>query len=685
MYLRDFSVRHFLLLTSAIMVTSCGSNTSQTTEPEARNSVKVLDEDFRNYDWPKDKSGVTLPKGATASTRKAQQRALADMPVNIEKEKDFATRGFIAKYENSQIAKFKGKGPSADLSQNDFITGKAPDTVNPLYWQHAEFMALSEGLFKVTDGVYQVRGYDVSNITFVETDNGYIVIDPLNAAEPAKVAYDLIKEHVGDKPIKAVIYTHSHSDHFAGIAGVVDIEDLGDIQIIAPKGFLEETAKEWMTAGNAMGRRAFYQFGLFLPRNEKGYVGVGQGPGISLGQHNLVAPTKEITYTGETLKIDGLEVVFQLTPGAEAPAEMNFYFPKYKSVCMAETVNAGIHNVQTLRGAHVRDAKEWADYLTESLTLFPDAESLFITHHWPRFGKEEIRDYVSKQRDSYKFIHDQTVRMMNQGLTPDEIAENLELPESLRSEWYNRGFYGSISHNSKAVYDKYMGWYNGMPQTLNQHIPTERAKRYVEAIGGADRVLTVGGAAFDSGDYRWSAELLSHLVFYDPPNNSARELLADSYEQMGYQAESAIWRNIYLSSARELRQGGPDVYTGGQEDYLLSGASDEQILDLLAVRLIPEKAKGKTLSINIVMKESGQSFNLRLKNSVLVYHKDITDPEAGTVTASRKGFLAVGMGFLGLTQAKLVRMVTTEGDASALQEIGDMMDKPTLDFNIIEP
>ena len=685
MMVGKFRIESFLLCLSAVALTACGSKTTEVSEPGARDVAQILDVDFRNQDWPKDAAGATLPKGATASTREAQRQALLEMPKDITKEKDFATRGFIAKYNLPEIAKFKGKGISADLSQNDFITGPAPDTVNPLYWQHAEFMGLSEGLFKVTNGVYQVRGYDVSNITFVETDNGYVVIDPLNAAEPAKVAYDLIKEHVGDKPIKAVLYTHSHSDHFAGIGGVVDIENMGDVQIIAPQGFLEETAKEWMTAGNAMGRRAFYQFGLFLPRNEKGYVGVGQGPGISLGQHDLVAPTKEIKRTGETLTIDGLEVVFQLTPGAEAPAEMNFYFPKYKSVCMAETVNAGIHNVQTLRGANVRDAMEWADYLTEALTLFPDAETLFITHHWPRFGNAEIREYVGKQRDSYKYIHDQTVRMMNQGLTPDEIAENLELPESLKSEWYNRGFYGSISHNSKAVYDKYMGWYNGMPQSLNQHIPTERAKRYVEAIGGAEHVLSIGGEAFDKGDYRWSAELLSHLVFDNPKNEAARELLADSYEQMGYQAESAIWRNIYLSSARELRQGGPDIYTGGQEDYLLGGASDEQILDLLAVRLLPEKAKGKILSVNIVMKESGQIYNLRLENSVLVYHKNVTDRDVGTVTASRKGFLAVGMGFLGLTQAKLLRMVSSEGDASALQEIGEMMDKPTLDFNIIEP
>lgn len=676
-----------LLTASLFALSACVNDTpTKIAEPEARQSVQATDTEFRKQDVAKDANGVTLPKDATTQTRAVQAQARSSMPQDIAKEKDFATRGFIATWPEAQIEKNKG-GISMDLIANDFIAGEAPDTVNPLLWQHGEFMGLNEGLFKVTDGIYQVRGFDVANITFIESDTGYIVVDPLNAGETAAAAYELMKEHVADKPVVAVLYTHSHSDHFAGISGVVDMEEAmaGKIQIIAPEGFMNETAKEWLTAGNAMGRRAFYQFGMFLQSDERGYVGAGQGPGISLGTHDLVPPTIEVTYTGETLNVDGLDIVFQLTPGAEAPAEFNFYIPKYKAVCMAETVNAGIHNVQTLRGANVRDAKEWADFLTEAQSIFSDAETLFITHHWPRFGNEEIIEYIGKQRDAYKYLHDQTVRMMNQGLTPDEIAENLVLPESLGGKWYNRGFYGSLSHNSKAVYDKYMGWYNGMPSDLNRHIPTERAKRYVAAIGGADAVMKVAGEAFDEGDYRWTGELLQHLVFAQPTNQDARELLADSYEQMGYQAESAVWRNIYLSAARELRQGGPDIYTGGEDDYIMSGASDEQVLDLLAVRLIPELAKGKTLSINIEFEETGNAYNLRLENSVLVYRKDALDPDAGTVTASRKGFLSVSLGFLTLTKAKVLRLVKTEGDAKALQEIGEMMDKPSLDFNIIEP
>ena len=573
----------------------------------------VQDTGFRSMPVQTDKNGITLPKPASAHTKAQQARARQFMPKHAEREEDFASRGFIATYPKPQIVKFKGRGPSMDLSANDFIKDEAPDTVNPLLWQHGKFMGY-EGLFKVTDGIYQVRGFDVANISFIETDTGYIVVDPLAAAEPAKAAYDLVKEHVGDKPVVAVIYTHSHSDHFAGIAGVVDIEEAmaGKVQIIAGQNFMAETAKEWLTAGNAMGRRAFYQFGLFLPVNERGYVGVGQGPGIALGTHNLVPPTQEITYTGETVTIDGLDIVFQLTPGAEAPVEMNFYIPKYKALCMAETVNATIHNVQTLRGANVRDAREWANYLTEAIDLFgKDVEVMFISHHWPRFGNAQIVDYISKQRDTYKYLHDQTVRMMNQGMMPDEIAEELVLPEALASEWYNRGFYGTLSHNSKAVYDKYMGWYNGLPADLNRHIPVKRAKSYVAAIGGHEAVMQVAGQAFDEGDYRWSAELLQHLVFADPRFKPGRELLADSYEQMGYQAESSVWRNIYLSSARELRQGEPDIYADGQDDYMMSGASEEQLLDLLAVRLLPEHAQGKSLSVNVIFEESGTPYNLK--------------------------------------------------------------------------
>ena len=640
-----------------------------------------------NEETPSTSSEITMPKPATDFTSEKIKQLKRSMPQNIEREREFAMRGFIAGWPEAIIEKNKGGTPSVNFEDNDFLEGEAPDTVNPLLWEHSKVMG-AEGLFEVVPGIYQVRGFDVANITFVDTDNGYIVIDPLTSAEPAAAAYALVKEHIADKPVIAVIYTHTHSDHFAGILGVVDREDInsGKVQIIAPENFMEETIKEWMIAGTAMGRRAFYQFGLFLPYSEREHVGMGTGPRIALGDVALIPPTHSITRTGETLNIDGTQVVFQLTPGAEAPAEMNFYFPKYKALCMAETATGTIHNVQTLRGASVRDAKAWADYLTQAQDLFGDkSETIFVAHHWPRFGKEYINEYLSKHRDAYKFIHDQTVRMMNSGMTPNEISDALELPDSLSGEWYNRGFYGSLSHNAKAVYDKYMGWYNGIPADLNPHSPVQRGQRYVDALGGARDVMGVADVAFKDGDYRWSAELLQHLVFAEPKNKMARERLADSYEQMGYIAESAIWRNIYLTAARELRLGGPDQYKGGSEDYILGGASDGQVMDLLAVRLLPEKAADVSLSVNIIFRATGKTFNMRVDNSVLVYREDNVDMSAPTLNVTRQGFLAVALGYMSLDQAVAANMLSVVGDPAPFISMSAMFDNPGLDFNIIEP
>ena len=630
---------------------------------------------------------ITLPKPATQTTINRQKELLASMPKNMSQDIEFAQRGFIATSPQNVIERLDGKGVSYDLTQNDFIKDDAPDTVNPLLWRHGKIMGY-EGLFEVTKGVYQVRGFDVDNITFIEGENGFIVIDPMTAAEPAAAAYALVKKYVADKPVFAVIYTHSHADHFAGIEGVIDRADVeaGKVQIIAPKGFLAETVSEWMIAGNAMGRRAFYQFGLFLPPGKRGNVGVGTGPGIALGKVDLIPPTHEISNTGEKLVIEGVEFIFQLTPGAEAPVEMNFYLPQFKSLCMAETAIGTIHNVQTLRGANVRDAKAWADYLTEAEDLFgQEAESLFVSHLWPHFGNDHIREYLTKHRDTYKYMHDQTVRMMNAGLTPDEISETLILPDSLNSEWYNRGFYGSVSHNVKGIYDKYMGWYNGIPADLNRHPPIERAKKYVAGFGGMDSLMKSAENSYKDGDYRWASEILQHAVFAQPDHKNARELLADSYEQLGYVAESSIWRNIYLTAARELRQGGPDIYKGGSEDYILGGSTDEQVLDLLTVRLLPEKAAEKSLSMNIVFRETGNKFNLALNNSVLLYRKNVTREHSPTLTVSREGFLAVAFGFMTLDQAVGAGMIEIKGDGFSFTELSSMMENPSLDFNIIEP
>ena len=595
-------------------------------------------------------------------------------------------RGFVAIWPERHIKKAICT-PRFDLTGNDFITGAAPDTVHPSLWRQNRVLG-HEGLYKVTDGLYQVRNFDNSNVSFIETPSGWIVIDPLTVSEVAAAAWQLLRTHVADKPILAVIYTHTHTDHFAGIAGMVDPADVasGKVQIIAPKGFVEEVVSEWIIAGPAMGRRAFYQFGYFLPRGPKGHAGMGMGTAIAAGEQVFIPPTREIERTGESITIDGIEVVFQMTPGAEAPAEFNIWIPHIKALCSAETATSTLHNVQTLRGAKVRDAKAWADYLTETLRLWgDDVEVLFASHHWPRFGNDVIRTHLGNQRDAYKYIHDQTVRRMNKGETPTEIAEGLVLPPALQKDWSVRGYYGTVSHNSKAVYDRYMGWYDGVPANLNPYPPVERATKMVAAIGGRKALHKQAQAAFDAGDYRWAVELANIGVFSDPRDTVSRRILADSYEQLGYQSESAVWRNIYLSGAKELRQGRPDGYIETGPNYLMQATPMADFLDLLETTLVPERAGPTTLAFNIVDSVSGDHFAITLRNSVIVSEKGVTIADAPTLTAPKPVLLGILFG-----QAPLDAMIAggyakLDGDGAPIRTLIPMLERPTLDFNIIEP
>lgn len=514
------------------------------------------------------------------------------------------------------------------------------------------------------------------------------MIDPLTVTEVARAAFDLVKKHVADKPVLAIIYTHSHTDHFAGAPGIVDPADVasGKVQVIAPKGFVDEVVSEWMIAGTAMGRRAFYQFGYFLPRGPKGHSGMGMGTAIAAGQQGFIPPTMEIEKTGQSITIDGVDLVFQMTPGAEAPTEFNIWIPSLKALCSAETATSTLHNVQTLRGAKVRDAKAWGDYLTETLRLWgSEAEVIFASHHWPRFGNSTIRTHLSHQRDAYKFIHDQSVRRMNLGQTPTEIAEGLQLPPALRADWSVRGFYGTVSHNSKAVYDRYMGWYDGVPANLNPHPPTERAKRLVAALGGTTALHRAIRKAFAEGDYRWAAELGHNGVFADASDSISRQLLADSYEQLGYQAESAVWRNIYLTGARELRNGKPDGFAETGPNYLTMATPLADFLDLVETTLVPEKAGETQLAFNLVDTTSGDRFAVTLGNSVLVSEKGQAIPGAPTLSAPKPILLGILFG-----QAPLDAMVASgraqlTGDGSPIQQLTGFLSMPKLDFAIVEP
>ncbi|HQX63489.1 MAG TPA: alkyl sulfatase dimerization domain-containing protein, partial [Thermomicrobiales bacterium] len=533
---------------------------------------------------------MSQAKDATRFTQSANDTLRDEL--NWEDVRDFesASRGFIASLDDPVITNADGR-PVWDLNAFPFLSEEtAPPSVNPSLWRVSRLNALYHGLFKVTDGVYQIRGFDLSVMSIIETDSGYVVIDPMISAEPARAGMDLVYQHVGRKPVVAVIYTHSHVDHWGGVKGVIDEADVkaGKIKVIAPENFVEYAISENVIAGNVMSRRASYMYGNLLPKDTKGQVGAGLGQTTSVGSNSLIIPTDSITHTGQTMTIDGLDIEFQLTPDTEAPAEMNFLFPRYRALCMAENCSHTMHNLYTLRGAQVRDAKAWAYYIDEAIDYFSGRyDVVFASHHWPTWGADESTAYLKLQRDMYKYLHDETLRLANQGYTLLEIPEIIHLPAEIYRAWHNRGYYGSINHNVKAIYQRYLGFFDGNPATLHPLPPEAAGRKYVEFMGGADALLANARRAFDQGEYRWVAQVVNHLVFADPDNEAARDLQADALEQLGYQAESGPWRNFYLSAAKELRDGVIDIATPKSTNPDIVRATPlDMFFDLLAVRLI---------------------------------------------------------------------------------------------------
>lgn len=592
---------------------------------------------------------------------------------------DFAERGFLGTRSDPRILAADGR-VVWDLAAYDFLKGPAPTTVNPSLWRQSQLLA-KHGLFEVAKGVWQVRGFDVSNATFIAGKTGWIVIDPLTSAEVAKAALDLANEKLGARPVVALIYTHSHADHFGGARGMVAQADVdaGKVQVIAPEGFLEHAVSENVIAGAAMQRRATYQFGSYLPRGPMGQVSSGIGPGVSAGTQTLIPPTLSIERTGQTLTVDGVKMEFQLTPGTEAPAEMNLYLPDLRVLCLAENANPSMHNVLTPRGALVRDAKEWASYLGEAGRLYGErSDVLFTSHGWPRFGRVEIADYIDKHRDAYKYLHDQSVRLMNEGLLPNEIANRIKLPEALDREWYNRGYYGTMSFNSRAVYQRYMGWYDANPVHLAPLEPADEARRYVAIMGGAAKVQAAAQAAFDAGDDRWAGELLNRLVTADAGNTAARELLARAYERQAASVESAIWRNMYLSGAQELRGGVRTSPAQGASLDFVRNTPTPMLLDLMAVRVDPDKAKDGDVAVDLIFPDRKERFRIRIRRSVLTYE---ADPPAGKVdavlTMPRAQFLSGALAGADLSGR------TTSGDRTALARLLSWLTPPRPGFPIV--
>jgi alkyl sulfatase BDS1-like metallo-beta-lactamase superfamily hydrolase len=604
-----------------------------------------------------------------------------------EQDLEEARRGLVAPFDPPVVEDERGR-VVWDLRSYDFLDGETPETAHPNLWRQSRLTRIA-GLFELAPGFYQLRGFDLSNMHVIEGDEGIVVIDPLISAETAAAALALYREHRGDRPVSGLIYTHSHVDHFGGARGVVSAEEVErrEIPVLAPTGFLHHAVSENVFAGTAMGRRAGYMYGALLERGPAGQLGSGLGQTTSLGTITLIPPTVEIDETGRSEVVDGVEMTFQLTPGTEAPAEMNIHFPHARVLCVADNVARSMHNILTPRGALVRDPRIWARYLDEAIELFgAESDVLFAGHHWPCWGRERIVDLLAKQRDLYTYLHDQTLRLLNKGHTGAEIAELIELPPSLADEWHCREFYGSASHNTKAIYQRYMGWFDGNPAHLWEHPPTEQARRYVDFIGGAEAVLEKARASFDAGDYRWVTEVVNHVVFAEPENKAARDLQAAALEQLGYGAENATWRNFFLMGAKELREGIGGTPTAAAPPDVVANLSVAQLLDAMAIRLDGPRAWESHLRIDWVISAPDEEHALTVHNGVLHHRPGRHAPAAdATLLVDREALdqlLLKTADVAGLAESGHLRV---EGDGEKIGDLLGLLDEPDPGFAIVTP
>jgi alkyl sulfatase BDS1-like metallo-beta-lactamase superfamily hydrolase len=634
-------------------------------------------------------------KAASPSTEALQRAVIESLASAPTSDFERASRGMIAPGAPRQVPGRFGQ-VLWDLDAYAFLddpdTIEPPSTVNASLWRQGRLNNIA-GLFEVTPSIFQVRGMDISNVTFISGESGWIVIDPLTSEETARAALAMVNEHLGERPVRAVIYTHSHTDHFGGVHGVVSDDDVasGRVAILAPQGFLDAAISENVLAGTVMIRRAMYMFGVLLPKDARGHVDTGLGKGMpGLPSVTLIPPTHEITATGEELTLDGVRLVFQITPGTEAPAEMNIFVPDERALCMAENCTANQHNVYTLRGAQVRDALSWSKYIDQSLALYADhCDVLFASHHWPRWGREDLSEYLASQRDAYRYVHDQTLRLANHGRTMEEIAEELVLPESLGDQFFNRGYYGTLSHNAKAVYQRYLGWFDGNPANLNPHPPVEAARRYVAFMGGADAVLTQARVSFADGDFRWVVEVVNHVVFAEPQNESARLLQADALEQLGYQSESGPWRDFYLSGAMELRSNGTAL-KGLPGNALGSGIvasmTPELLLDLIGVRLNAPRSADFEIEIELVVTDrDDERWSVGVRHGVLHARRDARNPGSVGVVTSIAALAVLATGSQNFDAMIAREDFAVNGDVNRLRGLVDRLDVFEFGFEIVLP
>ena len=629
------------------------------------------------------------PQDATPVTRARQRAALETLPFDDTRDFEDAARGFVATLPEVEIKNAQGRVVWSLRDYAFLARAEAPPTVNPSLWRQAR-LNLHHGLFQVTERVYQVRGFDLSNMTLIEGERGVIVVDPLISTEVARAGLDLYRAHRGDRPVTAVIYSHSHTDHYGGVRGVLDEAEVaaGLVPVVAPARFMEEVVSEAVLAGTAMIRRGQFQFGPTLPKGPRGQVDAGLGKGTSRGTVTLIPPTVTIAEPIETHRLDGVEIVFQLTPETEAPAEMHMFYPALRALNLAENATHNLHTLYPIRGAQVRDANAWAKYIDEARDRFGrGADVAFAQHHWPVWGTERVQEFLAAQRDLYKFLHDQTVRLMNHGFKAAEIAERLALPRGLAATWHVRGYYGTLSHNSKSVYQRYLGWYDANPASLDPLPPVERGGKYVEYMGGVAAALARAREDYARGEYRFVAEVMSHLVFADPANREARRLGADALEQMGYAAEAATWRNAYLLGALELRQGRPDTTARAPvSPDLVRGMTLDLFFDYLAVRLNGERAEGERSVLNWVFPDLDRRYVLTLQNCALTYlaERQAERPDA-TITLARPVLDRLVLRELTIDAALAQGLATIAGDPKPVVRLFGLLDDFALMFDVIEP
>jgi len=629
---------------------------------------------------------MTTPSTATDATKQRISTLAERLPLDDTQDFDDAERGFMARSDVRQITADDGR-IVWDLDAYAFLDGPVPDTANPSLWRQSQLL-VKDGLYEVVPGIYQVRGFDLSVMSLIEGDTGVIVIDPLISRETAAAAFALYQVHRGPRPVTGMIYTHSHIDHFGGVKGIITQAqvDAGDVPVIAPEGFLEHAVAENIFAGTAMARRAGYMYGAALDKSPTGQIGAGLGQTTSTGEATLIAPTLDIKATGQELTIDGVRFVFQLTPGTEAPSEMNFYFPDHRALCTAENTSHTLHNILTLRGAVVRDAHDWAHYLTETIDLWgSELDVVFASHHWPTWGRDRAVEFLAMQRDMYLYLHDQTLRLINQGHLGAEIAEHIELPPALEAAWHTHGYYGSVSHNVKAIYQRYLGWYDGNPANLWPHPPVEAARRYVAAMGGADAAVEVARRAYDEGDYRWAVEVCNHVVFADEANDAGRALQANALEQLGFGSENGTWRSAYLAGARELRKGafGTPVSVGAD---LFGALTVAQVFDSIAVRIDGPRAWDEHLTLSWVFTDLEETYVTALRNGAL-NHRRVPAPATGTTTFTLARLALIGLivGTLDLAAALGDGTVVVEGDATDLGRLIGLIAPVDPAFAIVTP